>query len=88
MGDAVADGQKEGRRKRGSLERYEGMKIPEYILDGGNPPATGEVVTPPKNPIIVFVNSKSGGQLGPAIIKSFRDILNAKQVFLENRTFK
>ena len=84
MGDATADGKPVVRDNRRSLEKYEGMKIPDYILENGNPPAGGEAMQRPNNPIIVFVNSKSGGQLGSAIIESFRQILNPKQVFLGN----
>lgn len=83
MGDAGKVGRGSGR----SLERYEGMKIPDYILELGSAPANGAPATLPKTPIIVFVNSKSGGQLGGAIIKSFRVILNPKQVLLGNYTF-
>ncbi|KAG0628643.1 hypothetical protein M758_1G042400 [Ceratodon purpureus] len=81
MGDAVAEGKRVRRPSKRSLERYEGMKIPDYILESENPPAEGGAATPPKTPIIAFVNSKSGGQLGSAIIKSFREILNPKQVY-------
>lgn len=77
MGDVK---QEKRRHSRGSSRRYEMMRMPDYILDGQSAPANFDTANPPETPIVVFVNSKSGGQLGGAIIKSFRTILNPKQV--------
>lgn len=70
------------RRKR----KCKDMRLPDYILDYEGTPGKDEIPAVPKSPMIVFVNSKSGGQLGSLIIKSFRELLNPKQVFLENQT--
>jgi len=77
----MGDVKKEKRhRSKGSSRKYEMMRIPDYILDSQSAPASFDASGPPETPIIVFVNSKSGGQLGGAIIQSFRTILNPKQV--------
>lgn len=34
----------------------------------------------PKCPVLVFVNSKSGGQLGGELLKTYRAVLKDKQV--------
>ncbi|XP_023635106.1 diacylglycerol kinase 6 isoform X2 [Capsella rubella] len=59
--------------------------IPSYVL---SPDHEAELVaepssssSPPENPILVFVNSKSGGQLGAELILTYRTLLNEKQVF-------
>ncbi|KAL7603633.1 diacylglycerol kinase 5 [Lactuca sativa] len=53
--------------------------IPEYILVSGGKfevPSVG-----PTCPTIVFVNSKSGGQLGSELLVTYRSVLNENQVF-------
>ncbi|KAL0891162.1 hypothetical protein Bca101_015145 [Brassica carinata] len=69
-----------------SIEKYEALSdflkkfyIPSYILS----PAEAVAVpsTPPESPILVFINSKSGGQLGGELILTYRSLLNDKQVF-------
>lgn len=53
--------------------------IPNCIL---LPEAEVDVVGDiPKWPVIVFVNSKSGGQLGGDLLKTYRSLLNEHQVF-------
>ena len=59
--------------------------IPNYVLvpeseaessseiDGGDGP---------KCPVLVFVNSRSGGQLGGDLLRTYRALLNEKQVLL------
>lgn len=52
--------------------------IPDYILIPGS-----KVISPiqaPSCPVIVFINSKSGGQLGSQLLITYRSILNEKQV--------
>lgn len=78
MGDLKQEKQ---HKSQGSSRRYEAMRIPDYILDSQRQPANFDTANPPETPILVFVNSRSGGQLGSAIIKSFRIVLNPKQVF-------
>ncbi|KAK1407062.1 hypothetical protein QVD17_38673 [Tagetes erecta] len=53
--------------------------IPDYVLLLGS-----EVKKPshvPASPVIVFVNSKSGGQLGGELLVSYQKLLNKNQVF-------
>ncbi|KAI3686254.1 hypothetical protein L1987_79928 [Smallanthus sonchifolius] len=53
--------------------------IPDYILLLGS-----EVNKPsrvPASPVIVFVNSRSGGQLGGELLTSYQTLLNENQVF-------
>lgn len=57
------------------------MRIPDYILHGESCPPNFDTANAPDWPILVFVNSKSGGQLGGAIINSFRTVLNPNQVY-------
>ncbi|KAJ8748332.1 hypothetical protein K2173_001751 [Erythroxylum novogranatense] len=54
--------------------------IPSYILlpdrnDDGVPEAV------PECPVLVFINSKSGGQLGGDLLLTYRSLLNENQVF-------
>lgn len=53
--------------------------IPNYIL---LPNSEGEVPPHvPRCPVIVFINTKSGGQLGGALLLTYRSLLNKNQVF-------
>ncbi|KAH6775302.1 diacylglycerol kinase 5 [Perilla frutescens var. hirtella] len=53
--------------------------IPTYILV---PDARAERLPDvPECPVLVFINSKSGGQLGGDLLTTYRFILNKKQVF-------
>ncbi|KAK9156081.1 hypothetical protein Sjap_003561 [Stephania japonica] len=53
--------------------------IPNYILV---PDSEFEIVSSlPEHPVIVFINSKSGGQLGGDLLATYRDLLNKNQVF-------
>ncbi|KAL0537004.1 hypothetical protein IC582_025972 [Cucumis melo] len=53
--------------------------IPNYILQ---PEAEVESVPcAPNCPVLVFVNSRSGGQLGGSLLSTYRSLLNEKQVF-------
>ena len=56
------------------------FKIPDYILL----PEAKVVSVPeePNFPVIVFINSKSGGQLGGDLFKTFCGLLNENQVAL------
>ncbi|KAG6521151.1 hypothetical protein ZIOFF_018217 [Zingiber officinale] len=53
--------------------------IPSYIIV----PETEreDIKEEPTCPVIVFVNSRSGGQLGGDLIKTYRELLNIVQVF-------
>ncbi|KAH1248035.1 Diacylglycerol kinase 5 [Glycine max] len=56
--------------------------IPDHILVPGSSDSEVENVGDvPHCPVLVFVNSKSGGQLGGHLLKTYRDLLNPKQVF-------
>ncbi|CAH8388616.1 unnamed protein product [Eruca vesicaria subsp. sativa] len=70
-----------------STEKYEALSdflkkfyIPTYVLSP-DVEAVAVPSTPPESPILVFINSKSGGQLGGELILTFRTLLNEKQVF-------
>ncbi|XP_066349589.1 diacylglycerol kinase 1-like isoform X2 [Miscanthus floridulus] len=53
--------------------------IPDYILKPDSERVTVDSV--PCCPVVVFINSKSGGQLGSSLIKTYRELLNEAQVF-------
>ncbi|OMO98879.1 hypothetical protein COLO4_13660 [Corchorus olitorius] len=53
--------------------------IPTYIFN--EEAEISNVVDAPKFPVLVFINSKSGGQLGGDLIKTYKTILNEHQVF-------
>jgi diacylglycerol kinase (ATP) len=52
--------------------------IPDYILK----PDSEQIIVdnPPCCPVVVFINSRSGGQLGSSLIKTYRELLNEAQV--------
>ncbi|XP_044502079.1 diacylglycerol kinase 5-like [Mangifera indica] len=53
--------------------------IPTYILEPES--KTVEVHDFPTCPVLVFINSRSGGQLGGDLIVTYRELLNKNQVF-------
>ncbi|XP_027911242.1 diacylglycerol kinase 5-like isoform X5 [Vigna unguiculata] len=53
--------------------------IPDYILLSGSEGKSVSHV--PACPVIVFINSKSGGQLGGELLVSYSTLLNKNQVF-------
>ncbi|XP_059449376.1 diacylglycerol kinase 5 [Corylus avellana] len=55
------------------------FKIPTYILVPESKVVNVHPVPP--CPVVVFVNSKSGGQLGGDLLVTFRSLLNENQVF-------
>ncbi|XP_030928967.1 diacylglycerol kinase 5 isoform X1 [Quercus lobata] len=59
--------------------KLEEFKIPTYILV--HEAKVENIPEEPKCPVIVFINSKSGGQLGGDLLVTFRKLLNEKQVF-------
>ncbi|KAL7143267.1 hypothetical protein ABFS83_08G180400 [Erythranthe nasuta] len=66
----------------GNSETVEILKdyyIPDYILLPESETEQGCSV--PECPVIVFINSKSGGQLGGELLVTCRSILNRNQVF-------
>ncbi|KAH7532944.1 hypothetical protein FEM48_Zijuj04G0077200 [Ziziphus jujuba var. spinosa] len=54
------------------------FQIPNYILL--SEPKVEKVTHVPECPVLVFINSKSGGQLGGDLLKTFRSLLNENQV--------
>lgn len=60
-----------------SLREYQ---IPDYILDPGSASETS--IYTPECPVLVFINSRSGGQLGGDLLTSYRGLLNKHQVLL------
>ncbi|XP_072966390.1 diacylglycerol kinase 1-like isoform X2 [Typha angustifolia] len=62
-----------------SCQHLKDFYIPDYILI---PELESEIVEhSPQCPVIVFINSKSGGQLGGDLLKTYRELLNEAQVF-------
>jgi len=53
--------------------------IPDYILKPDSEPVI--IDNAPCCPVVVFINSRSGGQLGSSLIKTYRELLNEAQVF-------
>ncbi|XP_044473279.1 diacylglycerol kinase 5-like [Mangifera indica] len=53
--------------------------IPNYILIAGSEPKNASHI--PACPVIVFINSRSGGQLGGKLLVTYRSLLNENQVF-------
>ncbi|KAM0825325.1 hypothetical protein ACQ4PT_069629 [Festuca glaucescens] len=53
--------------------------IPDYILKPDSEPVL--IDNAPSCPVVVFINSRSGGQLGSGLIKTYRELLNVAQVF-------
>lgn len=54
--------------------------IPTYILAPNASSNSLRLPDVPKCPVLVFVNSKSGGQLGGELLRTFRHLLNKYQV--------
>lgn len=52
--------------------------IPNYILNLDSQPET--LSDAPECPVVVFINSKSGGQLGGNLLVTYRSLLNENQV--------
>ncbi|MBA0772712.1 hypothetical protein Gotri_008045 [Gossypium trilobum] len=52
--------------------------IPTYIFSGQT--NISDVPDAPKYPVLVFINSKSGGQLGGDLLVTYRTLLNERQV--------
>ncbi|EPS62071.1 hypothetical protein M569_12716, partial [Genlisea aurea] len=55
------------------------FKIPSYVF-GENHPEEDCLVDVPGCPVLVFINSRSGGQLGGDLLITYRSILNESQV--------
>ncbi|XP_042464561.1 diacylglycerol kinase 5-like isoform X1 [Zingiber officinale] len=53
--------------------------IPDYMLVPESKKV--DVLEEPACPVVVFINSRSGGQLGGDLIKTYRELLNYAQVF-------
>lgn len=53
--------------------------IPKHILKGDG--EVERISYTPQCPVLVFINSKSGGQLGGELLLSYRKLLNQEQVF-------
>ena len=54
--------------------------IPNYILVPGSEAKKPPWV--PSCPVLVFINSKSGGQLGGDLLLTYRSVLNKNQVLV------
>ncbi|KAG2682041.1 hypothetical protein I3843_11G173300 [Carya illinoinensis] len=67
MGDTISD------------KTLEDFYIPDYILVPGSKISNASYI--PTCPVIVFINSKSGGQLGGELLVTYRALLNKNQVF-------
>ena len=53
------------------------FQIPNYILKDE---PKGEISYQPTCPVIIFINSRSGGQLGGDLLQTYRTLLNKNQV--------
>ncbi|GMJ06441.1 diacylglycerol kinase 5 [Hibiscus trionum] len=53
--------------------------IPTYIFNDET--KSSDDTDPPKFPVLVFINSKSGGQLGGDLLQTYKSVLNEFQVF-------
>ncbi|KAL6196441.1 hypothetical protein ACLB2K_032056 [Fragaria x ananassa] len=62
----------------GNRDKLKEFYIPNYVLVGGAMP---KIKFAPSCPVIVFVNAKSGGQLGGELLLTYRALLNENQVF-------
>lgn len=67
-----------GGSKSGSFQLLE-FYIPNYILASDS--ATETLSYMPECPVLVFINSKSGGQLGGDLLTTYRTLLNKTQVY-------
>lgn len=57
--------------------------IPNHVLVPGSKVENCTIGSDePKCPVLVFVNSKSGGQLGGELLKTYRALLKEKQVLI------
>ncbi|KMZ63329.1 Diacylglycerol kinase [Zostera marina] len=61
------------------MDYFKEFLIPDYIFDLH--PAKKSDFYFPKCPVVVFINSKSGGQQGTALLETYRRLLNKSQVF-------
>lgn len=52
--------------------------IPKYIIVPES--MVEELDRPPSSPVVVFINSKSGGQLGGDLLQTYRQLLSESQV--------
>ncbi|KAI5075753.1 hypothetical protein GOP47_0009829 [Adiantum capillus-veneris] len=58
------------------------MRIPDYVFGDCPLDATkASDIRAPLCPLLAFVNSKSGGQLGSELLKSYRVLLSPQQIF-------
>lgn len=62
----------------GSRRYLKEFWIPDYILNLDSEPEECSHI--PECPVIVLVNSKSGGQLGGDLLQTYRSLLNKDQV--------
>lgn len=53
--------------------------IPDHILIPGSEASSGSE-SGPECPVIVFINTKSGGQLGGELLVTYQSLLNKNQV--------
>lgn len=61
-----------------SEEVLKDFRIPDYILVPGSKVKTASHI--PSSPVIAFINTKSGGQLGGELLITYRSLLNKNQV--------
>lgn len=73
-----------------SIRTLKEFSIPDYILVPGT--EIRSVSHVPACPVIVFINTKSGGQLGGELLVTYSSLLNQNQVkvfsFFHNHGFK
>lgn len=61
-----------------SEDKLRDFYIPNYMLVSGSDMPKVKIV--PSCPVMVFVNAKSGGQIGGELLLTYRSLLNENQV--------
>lgn len=56
--------------------------VPDFLLVPGSVSGAADKTPVPDCPVVVFINSKSGGQLGGELLITYRSLLNPNQVLL------
>lgn len=75
---------KEELRKKITMPEYLRIAIRESIaakdIDSGKRFSDSDAPPPPDSPVVVFINSKSGGRNGPELITRLQELMGQEQV--------
>ncbi|XP_024522876.1 diacylglycerol kinase 6 [Selaginella moellendorffii] len=70
------------RRQNSESLDLEDLKIPEFVWTGdGRGHSASDGFHIPKCPVLVFINTKSGGQLGKVLLQTCKTLLDSRQLF-------